>query len=103
VRIEQFLTSHESTPGELVLDIDASDVPLHQHFHCEPADDQSAELPQLTVMRSSPLTVSAKDLDHEMVGKAHFSRCRAHLAASRCSGPAVSLRAYQSCGSACPG
>ena len=42
VLIEQFIASHHSPPSGLVLDIDASDVPLHQHFHCEPADDQSA-------------------------------------------------------------
>lgn len=29
VLIEQFIASHESAPSELVLDIDASDVPLH--------------------------------------------------------------------------
>lgn len=31
VLIEQFLASHQTAPAELVLDIDASDVPLHGH------------------------------------------------------------------------
>jgi len=36
VLVDQFIASHKTPPEELVLDIDASDVPLHgQQEHCE--------------------------------------------------------------------
>jgi hypothetical protein len=56
VRIEQFIASHRTAPGELVLDIDASDVPLRgrqerAEFHAYYDDQHFASPARLVTMK----------------------------------------------------